>query len=257
MKLDIRLLTPIINRDLRTLDDIRPLERDDLTISHTLLDIGPSSIESEFDEALAVPDSIAKVIEAEDAGCRAIIIDCMGDPGLHACREAVSIPVLGAGQTAMHVASMLGHRFSFVTVLDRIRPMIDKIIGSYGLADKYASFQAIDVPVLALHDDPAALNEALSDKALTAIEQDGADAIVLGCTGFLGCASAMQSRLLERGYDVPVVDPIPITVHVAEALIRTGLTHSKVTYPPPATKPVIGFDLPRYTEDGDEQQFGT
>lgn len=246
MSIDIRLLTPIITKGLRTLDDVRPLERDDLKISHSLLEIGPASIESEFDEALAVPDSIRVAIEAEDAGCDAIIIDCMGDPGIHACREAVSIPVLGAGQTAMHLANMLGHRFSFITVLDRIRPMIDKITGSYGLAHKYASFQAIDVPVLELAHDIEALNAALSAKAITSIEQDGADAIILGCTGFLGCAQAMKTSLSKAGYDVPVIDPIPAAVHMAEALIKAGLSHSKVSYPAPSEKAVAGFNLPRY-----------
>ena len=248
MSVDIRLLTPIITRDLRTLDDIRPLERVDLTISHSLLDAGPSSIECELDEALAVPDSIIKAIEAERSGAQAVIIDCMGDPGLHALREVLTIPVLGAGQTALHVANMLGHRFSFVTVIERLRPMIDRMIGAYGLSSKYASFQAIDVPVLELHDNIAALNKALADKSRRAIEQDGADAIVLGCTGFLGCAEAVRASLLESRYDLPVIDPIPIAVHIAEALIKAELRHSKVGYPPPAIKPVAGFHIPGYTE---------
>lgn len=257
MNIDIRLLTPIITKGLRTLDDVRPLERDDLKISHSLLEVGPSSIESEFDEALAAPDSIRVAIEAENAGANAVVIDCMGDPGIHACREAVSIPVLGAGQTAMHLANMLGHRFSFITVLDRIRPMIDKIIGSYGLSHKYASFQSIDTPVLELAHDIAALNAALSEKAIVSIEEDGADAIILGCTGFLGCAEAMRATLLDAGYDVPVIDPIPAAIHMAEALIKAGLTHSKVSYPAPSTKVVNGFNLPKYVADVDTQEVGT
>ena len=253
MNIDIRLLTPIITKGLRNLDEVRPLERDDLTISHSLLEVGPSSIESEFDEALAAPDTIRVAIEAEDAGANAVIIDCMGDPGINACREAVSIPVLGAGQTAMHLANMLGHRFSFVTVLDRIKPMIDKIIGSYGLSQKYASFQSIDVPVLELAHDISALNAALSEKAIVSIEEDGADVIILGCTGFFGCADAIRATLLKAGYDVPVIDPIPVAVHMAEALIKSGLSHSKVSSPAPSTKVISGFSLPRYVADEEGQ----
>jgi len=257
MSIDIRLLTPIITKGFRTLDEVRPLERDDLKISHSLLDVGPASIESEFDEALAAPDTIRITIEAEDAGANAVIIDCMGDPGINACREAVSIPVLGAGQTAMHLANMLGHRFSFVTVLDRIKPMIDKIIGSYGLSQKYASFQSVDIPVLELLDDMSTLNGALAEKAIASIEQDGADTIILGCTGFLGCADAIRATLLEAGYDVPVIDPIPAAVHMAEALIKAGLSHSKVCSPAPSSKVIKGFDLPRYSADEGAQDAGT
>ena len=244
----IQLITPIITRGVRTLGDVEPLERPDLSVRHSLLDSGPSSIESEFDEALSVPDTIAKAIMAEQQGADAIMIDCMGDPGLHACREAVSIPVLGAGQTALHMANMLGHRFSFITVLERIRPMIDKIIHTYGLRQKYASFQSIDVPVLELSHDMEALNAALAEKARMSIERDGADAIVLGCTGFLGCAEAMRKSLLAADHDVPVIDPIPVAVQVADALIRCGLSHSKVAYPEPSVKPVAGFDLPKFSE---------
>ena len=241
--MNIELLTPIITRGVRTLDDVRPLEHENLKITHCLLENGPASIESKFDEALAVPDTIRKAIEAEKNGAGAVVIDCMGDPGLHACREAVSIPVLGAGQTAMHLAAMLGHRFSFITVLDRIRPMVDDLISTYGLRDNYVSFQAVDIPVLELTHDLDVLNDALAEKAMVSIEQDGADIVVLGCTGFLGCAEAMRASLLTRGFDVPVIDPIPATVLVAEALIKAGISHSKHAYPRPDKKPIAGFEL--------------
>ena len=241
--MNIELLTPIITRGVRTLGDIRPLEHKDLKITHCLLERGPASIESKFDEALAVPDTIRKAIQAEENGADAVVIDCMGDPGMLACREAISIPVLGAGQTAMHLANMLGHRFSFITVLDRIKPMVDDLVSAYGLNDKYASFQAVDIPVLELTHDLAVLNDALAEKAIVSIEQDGADIVVLGCTGFLGCAEAIRASLLTRGYDVPVIDPIPATVLVGEALIKAGISHSKHAYPRPDKKPIVGYDL--------------
>jgi len=125
MSTRIELITPIITQGMRTLDEIRPLERADLQVTHTLISAGPASIESEFDEALAVPDTIRRAIDAEHSGANAILIDCMGDPGLHACREAVKIPVLGPCQTALHTAGVLGHRFAFVTVLERLRAMLD------------------------------------------------------------------------------------------------------------------------------------
>ncbi len=240
----IELITPIVTRGVRTLDDIEPLMHSGLNISHSLLDSGPSSIESKFDEALAVPDTLKQAMQAENTGASAIVIDCMGDPGLHACREVVSIPVLGAGQTAMHLANLLGNRFAFITVLDRIRPIIEDLIGAYGIREKYASFQAVDIPVLDLSRDGEALNAALAEKALRSIEEDGADVVVLGCTGFLGCAEAMRAALRSAGHEVPVIDPIPATVGIAEALVKAGLSHSKRTYPAPGAKPVKGYELP-------------
>ena len=240
----IELITPVITRGVRTLDDVRPLERPDLKITHSLLDRGPSSIESRFEEALAVPDTVLRAAEAEVNGADAVVIDCMGDPGLHACREVVSIPVLGAGQTAMHLANMLGSQFAFITVLDRLKPMVDDLVVTYGLSEKYASFKAVDIPVLDISRDVDSLNAALTEQAIISIESDGADIIVLGCTGFLGCAEAMQSALQGAGLDVPVIDPVPATIHIAEALVKAGLSQSKRAYPHPDRKPVAGYELP-------------
>jgi allantoin racemase len=240
----IHILTPIITRGVRSLDDVIPFEREDLKVTHSLLDEGPASIESEFDEALSIPDTIRKAIDAEKAGADAIIIDCMGDPGLNACREVVSIPVLGPCQTAMHVASMLGHRFSFLTVLERLRPMIAHMVAAYGLQENYASFEAVDVPVLDIHQDLGSLSNALSDKAHKAVKQNHAGAIILGCTGFLGCAEAIRAALLKDNIDVPVIDPIPLALHVADALVKTQLSHSKSIYPRPGAKRIVGYDFP-------------
>jgi allantoin racemase len=246
----IELITPIITEGIRTLDEVRPFERPDLTITQCLIRQGPASIESEFDEALSVPDTIRRAIDAEARGCNAIIIDCMGDPGLHACREVVRIPVVGPSQTAMHVASLLGHRFSFITVLDRLRSLVGKLVASYGLNETYASFRAVDIPVLDIGHDLGALTAALSREAIAAVKQDNADAIILGCTGFLGCAGAMRGALLEAGCDVPVIDPIPLAVQVADALVKTGLSHSKATYPAPGRKRIAGYAFPEFNAAG-------
>lgn len=249
MHTHIELITPIITEGLRTLDEVRPFERPDLTITHSLIRHGPASIESEFDEALAVPDTIRAALEAERRGADAIIIDCMGDPGLQACREVLSIPVVGPGQTAMHFAALLGHRFSFITVLERLRPMVGRLVASYGLASSYASFRAVDIPVLDIGADTDRLTAALARESIAAVQQDGADVIVLGCTGFMGCASAMRAQLLEAGCDVPVIDPIPLAVHVADALVRTSLAHSKRTWPAPGRKRIAGFEIPGFNAD--------
>ncbi|PCJ51161.1 MAG: hydrogenase expression protein HupH [Gammaproteobacteria bacterium] len=242
----IHIITPIITRGIRTEDDSKPFLRPDLEVSYSLLDIGPATIESEVDEALAVPDTIKKAIEAENNGADAIIIDCMGDPGLNACREAVSIPVIGPCQTSIHFAAMLGGMFSFITVLDRLRPMIKHIISGYGLEGSYASFEAVNVAVLDIEGSLEQLNIGLTEKSIKAVTEDHAGAIVLGCTGFLGCAEEITKGLLAKGINVPVIDPIPLAIHVADTLIKTGLTHSKSVYPFPGKKKRVGFDIPDF-----------
>ena len=247
MKTTIHIITPIITEGIRQLDDVRELERPDLVFTHTLLDQGPASIESEFDEAFSVPDTVNKAIQAEQNGADAIVIDCMGDPGLDACREVVSIPVLGPCQTAMHTASLLAHRFGFITVLDRLKPLIGNMAAKYGISDNYVSFKAVNIPVLDITHDILKLTDALTGKAIEAVKEEGADALILGCTGFLGCAVEMRRGLLEVGLDVPVIDPIPLTVHIADALVKTGLSHSKRTWSRPEIKGLVGYDIPGFS----------
>ena len=124
MATDVRVVTPITTWGFRDKSEFAALERPDLTISHIEIETGPASIECEYDEALAVPGTIAKIIEAERDGCDAVVIDCMGDPGMLPGRECVSIPVIGPCEAAMHVASMLGHTFSVVTVLQAAAPAV-------------------------------------------------------------------------------------------------------------------------------------
>jgi allantoin racemase len=244
MKSIIHVITPIVTAGFRLVDDFKLCGRPDLEVTNSYLDIGPASIESEFDEALSVPDTIRRAVEAERAGAHAIVIDCMGDPGLASCREAVSIPVLGPCQTAAHVATMLGHKFSFITVLDRLRPMIDHIIAGYGLTSSYAAFESINIPVLEIFHDAEKLSSALAAKARKTVLEDHAGAIVLGCTGFLGLAEKIEKSLASDGLYVPVIDAIPLTIRMADTLIKSGLSHSKRIYPLPGKKTIAGYTLP-------------
>ena len=76
----------------------------------------------------------------------------------------------------------------------------------------------------------------LVEEAVIAVEEDGAEALIFGCTGLMGCAGAVREGLLKRGIDVPVIDPIPTAVSIAAALCRVGLSQSRLTFPTPPEK---------------------
>lgn len=239
----VHLVTPIITQGLRSLDDVKPLERFGIEIRHSILDIGPATIESEYDEALAIPDTINKCVEAERNGAHAIVIDCMGDPGLKPAREVTSVPILGPMETSMHTAAMLGGTYGIVTVVDSVVPMIRNLAKVYGTYEKLGSTRVVNLPVLDIESDIARTHDLLAQESLTAVKEDGVDVIILGCTGFLGCAEAIKSVLDENGLNVPVIDPIPLTVLQAAAITNAGYSHSKRTYAYPTEKEVRGFDL--------------
>ena len=238
----IRIVTPLTTAGFTSPDDVELAASVGTEVSQVSIDYGPASVECEFDIALSAPDTVAKTRAAARDGCDAVIIDCMSDPGLAAAREAVDIPVIGASQAAMHVAALLARSFSVVTVVDNVRPMFEDQSRRYGVGRKLRSVRSIDIPVLELDDKPVEVRARLADESVAAIVEDGAQAIVFGCTGLKGCAGNLQRDLEERGFTgIPVIDPVVAALKVAEAIVGLGLSHSKRTHPTPSRKRVIGF----------------
>ena len=110
----IRVILPAYFPQACNIEQLKPYEKEDLTISLTYGDIDAKSIRHEFDMAMAAPAVIKKVLEAEKDKVDAIVVNIMSEISLAACREAVKIPVLSLAETAMHVAGTLGRKFSIV-----------------------------------------------------------------------------------------------------------------------------------------------
>src|SRR5262245_46940984 len=113
---------------------------------------GPESIEGFYDEALAVPGLLAEIARGERRGVDGHVIACFDDTGLDAARALARAPVVGIGEAAFHVASLVAGRFSVVTTLGRSIPAIEQNLVKYGLASRCARVRAAGVPVLALED---------------------------------------------------------------------------------------------------------
>jgi allantoin racemase len=239
----LHIVVPVTGMGVRDTAALEAALGPQVTVTCSRIDSGPASIESELDEAVAAPGTIAKVRAGAASGADAVVIDCLGDPGLEAAREVVTVPVLGSGQTSMHVAAMLGHRFSILTVLRRLIRVDEEKAPRYGLAGRLASVRSVDVPVLDLNHDRDQLVGSLAEEGLRAVSEDGAHVLVLGCTGMLGLAGAVAAALAARGVrDVPLVDPLPATLQVAAGLARAGLSHSRRSYPAPPVKDRPGYD---------------
>jgi len=192
---------------------------------------GPSSIESRYDEILAVPEIVKRVKEAEEEGVDACVVNCFGDPGVRASREVVKMLVLGPCESSLLVASALCNRFSVITVLENVVGVIEENAKIYGISDKLASVRAVDIPVHELHRDNERTARALYEEGKKAMEEDGAEVLVLGCTGMTGMAERLSKEL-----GVQVIDPLPTAVKFAETLVALGLRHSKLAFPMPPEK---------------------
>jgi len=196
--------------------------RPDTKLSVVEPDIGPASIEGPYDGALAVPGLLQCVARAEAEGVDAHIIACFDDTGLDAARSLAGAPVVGIGEAAFHVASLVASRFAVVTTLSRSIPIIEDNLDRYGLRRRCVRVRACEVPVLELEDAASDARRRLTAAVERCLDEDGADAIVLGCAGMADFTLA-----LARQFEVPVIDGIAAAVPLAEGLATLGLSTSK------------------------------
>ncbi|MDP6705770.1 MAG: aspartate/glutamate racemase family protein [Alphaproteobacteria bacterium] len=200
-------------------------------------EFGPSTIESYYDAHLAAPGIIDEVVKGEAESIDAFVIAGFLDPALQACREATSRPVVGAGEAALDVASMLAARYAIVTVLPRVRVQIEEMVRAYGCEGKVTSVRTTPLSVHEIAADPTGTAETLGAEAKRAKAEDGAEAIVLGCAGFADFALELEAEL-----EMPVLDGVVCAVKLAEALVELGKRTSKtLTYRVPEAKPFTGI----------------
>lgn len=198
--------------------------------------MGPASIESHYDEALAVPGLLAEIARGEQLGSNGYVIACFGDPGLDAARELAAGPVVGIAEAAMHAASFLGRGFSVVTTLARTRGRAWDLADRYGMRRFCLGVHACDIPVLEIDSDPYVV-KTITEACRAALESDGSDAIVLGCAGM----SALCARIGEE-LGVPVVDGVQAAVLTVQSLVTMGLrTGSTGEFAAPPAKPYAGI----------------
>jgi allantoin racemase len=196
--------------------------------------MGPASIESHYDEALAVPGVLQLIREDEQAD--AVVLACFGDPGLAGAREAASRAVIGIAEAAMKTASLLGRGFSVVTTMSRTVGRAWDLARVYGFERQCVGVHACDIPVLELEEDRERTYAVILAFAKNALAEDGSDAIVLGCAGMAGLPELLTEQL-----GVPVVDGVAAGTLLAESVVRLGLrpsTHGELAPPPP--KPYTG-----------------
>lgn len=198
---------------------------------------GAASLESHFEEALAVPGLLTLVDEITRTGdSNGIIIACFGDPGVGAARELAKVPVMGIAEAAMRTAASVATRFSVVTTLARTLPMAEDILRRNGLDKQCARLRACEVEVSALEALEPSTYQQLLDECRQACQQDGIDALVLGCAGM-----ADLNQRLEQSLGIPVIDGVAAAVQQLEGLARLGITPAKQgdrAYPP--AKPLSG-----------------
>ena len=213
----IRVINPNSNEAVtRGIDDaVAPLRfADGPEIVSSTLAGGPFGIETqEHVESVALP--LRRMVETDNAS-DAFVIACYSDPGLHICREGTVRPVFGIAECGVLTALARAERFGVIAILSRSIARHMRYLRQMGLTDRLAGERPLEMSVAETASGEGTLSRMIEvGRALK--DQDGANAIVMGCAGM-----ARHRAPLEDALGIPVIDPTQAAVTMAIGAVQLG-----------------------------------
>lgn len=205
-------------------------------------DIGFSVIKATFFmranaqiNALSAAPLVAEMAQkAEATGFDAVVPFGTLDAGVELARNLVRIPVVGAGQSVMHLAVQLSHRLGVVGYEKSSIPFIRKQMHAWKVLDSVVGFRAIEIPLRNSTAGRGIMRERFIELARELIEKEDAEMIVpMGVTMVPVQYSPAE---FSKELGVPVMDALAISIQTAEMMVRSGTIHSMKAYPKPNAK---------------------
>jgi allantoin racemase len=175
-------------------------------------------------------------------------IVCRGslEPAFYAGREVSKIPVAYALHSAVHVASLIGEKFSIIEVTDAMAHIARRNVQAYGLAHKLTSVRRLNRPSVdmgaaiyavkkaqrAADPEVRKILDTAMNECVAAVESEGADTIILGCTPLQYLEDELRERLDAAGYEeIQLVCEFSAAVEMAKAMVNMKLKQAPRAYP--------------------------
>lgn len=197
-------------------DYIKSAVDESVDIDVASLGRGPLHLEYHYYEALIGVDMLHMIKKAEKDGYDAAVIGCFYDPFLREAREVCDQMVVTApAESSLIIASSLGNSFSVIVGRRKWVPVMKENVFKYGFGEKLASFRILGLGVLDFHADENRTRDRLIQEAKEAVDNDGAECLILGCTMQFGFY-----RELQEIVGVPVIDVILAPIKHAEMLVE-------------------------------------
>jgi allantoin racemase len=166
-------------------------------------------------------------VASAKAGFDALFINTVGDYGLWPLRAQLDIPVVGAGEAACRLAASLGKRFSIVTIWPSSMAFIyEQVLRDSGATERCANIHYLTQPpdLETLGDEEnfltnmrachAASIHSIEAACREALENDGAEVIVLGCT----CMAPTYGILQQKLGGAKIIEPMTAGYRYTELL---------------------------------------
>jgi len=201
--------------------------------------------------AYITPGFLKRVKEVSELGrYDAIATSGAIEPGFFAGRMISRIPIAFCVHSAVHVASLIGDRFTIIQHHDPGALIVRHCVALYGLGQKLASVRYVTRPsdfpqgfmwrYGLLHEkeqrtkvpEVKKLINAIVDTCIKAIEDDGVDSLILGGPYFELLEDEIRQALDEAGYnEIQLISELASAVEVAKAMVNMKLKQAPRAYP--------------------------
>ena len=202
------------------------------------------------DEAVLAQISVGfirKAREYSEIGKHDAIISSGGmDPGFAAARLASRIPVVGAVHSTLHIASLIGQRFSIIHPVAQTALIVKHLVERYGFAHRLGSVRFIGhwpqrmaifirnhkkEERVGIPEGKKIVDDIVA-QCIAAIERDRADSLIFACEQMEIFEDEARKRLDEAGYnEIPIICDLSAGVEVAKALVNMKLVKASRAYP--------------------------
>ncbi len=173
------------------------------------------------------------------------------DPGFTGARMVSKVPVAAALHSAVHLASLIGDRFSVIHLDDPTAIFVRRAVQSYGLSHKLASVRSMG------HSSPSTMAVLRKTKkgergktpegkkfiddiliqCMAAIKEDRTDCLIFGTPAIQCLHDEVRERLDEAGYgEIQVICGLRAAVEMAKAMVYMKLMQAPRAYPSDSLK---------------------
>ena len=212
---------------------------------------GDWPVETREEFCLVAAGRLPIVREACESGkYNAVVLLGGGEPGFLESREIArgyGIPVTACAFSQMHVASMLGNKFSVIDLAENHNMYYYNLVVQHRFTERCASIRNVNFPLprppytgepsvrvekeQALRGEKSDMLEAAVSEAVAAIEDDGAEVITFGCSATFWMQPFLQQRLSDMGWEIPVLEGYSCAITLAKTMVGLGVDASGLTFP--------------------------
>src|SRR6478736_953386 len=175
--------------------------------------------------SLSAGPLVAEVAQrAEADGFNAVVPFGTLDAGVELARNLINIPIVGAGQSVLHLGAQLSSRLGVIAYEDKSIPFMRKQMHAWRVADCVVGIRGIGIPLPESTKNREAMRSRFIDSARELIDKYDAEVIVpMGVTMVPVQYSPAE---MARELGVPVMDALMTSIQTAEMMVRMGLAHS-------------------------------